>query len=229
MTNSNNRTNKDFGTIINAFYQSNVSELLPAGFWKNDKLKGFHTDRNMLLDMYGKTERDSFTVADMFDAMFSENRSLINDTRHGLPAAFLSKSMDTMYWLAFLGVITEHGQTKASEFCALNTKDYFDYLYLESQNPAYRDCYGDLLYFNDECYSYSEHNIYPDSEYLCYETVATIGDALRLICKVLNLQLKESEEPSIQRSELTMRAHNMMRKIFVIAYTDLIKPNIITE
>lgn len=217
MTNTNQCAKTDYDAVVGEFLQSRVSELLPARFWEDDCLKGFHTDRNMLLDLYGKHKQDNFTVADMFRVMCDENRTLIELAQKGLPQAFLSKSADTLYWLAYLGNSSGR-DSPAARFCGLKTKGYFEYLYRETQNHAYRSGFSDLLCFNDDCIGYSENTCYLGADYLGCETVDTIGNALRLICKVLNIDLKEpyqGEEEIRLRTELIGKAREMLSRIFL--------------
>ncbi len=236
MANNNLKDKALIKAATNAFFSTQVKELLPSDFWADSEVKGFRADRNLLLDMYGKTEDDDFTLWDMFDSLISEYPYFREEKLKDLPSVSAGKTRDTLYYLSFAKPwCDESGLTleKALEttdskeslryiFYHLNCIDFFNYLLSEGVDQnVINDTIRETQMFFDTCWS--KEFIGGDTDF----PADSIGCLLECAVNVYSLPgwgfigglVLEEEFVSIER-EATRGVDNVLKLPFMALYTE---------
>ena len=217
-----------------AFYNTQVKDLFPKNFWTDSSVKGFSTPRNFLLDMYEKTSKDDFTVADMLDEMLAEYPSYHVGNVRGLPAVKVDKTKDTLYFLAYSylfcadsGLTLEKALETRTEqnslryiFFHLDYNQLFRFLAEDSgYKEIFREHNNDVNMFLGTCYS--KEYIYKTSDF----SEDSIGHALDVAASVFGAvdagfvggYILEDQYVSLER-EARWTVDNLLRLPFMNSY-----------
>lgn len=197
------------------FYYAQVKNVLPREFWETHNfLSG--SKENMLLDMYGKTEDDDFTVKDMIEIMINEYPKYVS----GLLA---DKTVHTLNLLSYSPLYSDY------DFFKLDLSNCFPYLaqIMHKQGKkdrGYFQFYGaDGLhgfvdsveeFIRNECGEYN-YNDFPMRIIRAGDAINTLNVSQNLIKKA---RWSDTEKTDIELSYLSKRALIFLHDILIMPY-----------